>query len=74
MTRGELAEFLSAKAKKFAPTAKECCVRNRHMNNATEDQIRDTPQEVVDAIVVAFVNEVMGSQGIDLGLYSDDVK
>jgi len=51
---------------------KSVLIRNKHMNDLKGDEI--IPQEVVDAILVDFINQIGVYQRIDFGLYTKDLK
>ena len=78
MTSGELMRMLT----KIAEEQRENCiesifVRNKHMNSLGDiDHMllrQDILQEIVDAVLVDFINKVGGFQGLDWGLYTKDL-
>ena len=72
MTREALMDTLVEYLKEYAPTANESVLRNSHMNElGTGTEI---PQDHIDAVLVDFVNFVGFKQGIDLALYTEDLK
>jgi hypothetical protein len=73
MTKGELIEMLAKFAKEYAPDALASVRRNTHMNNLrnTTDEVT---QDVADALIVDFINFIGRKQGIDVGMYTVDLK
>lgn len=72
MTRGELIELLVREAKRYHKNGiKESITRNSHMNDYKG---RRFPNKTVEAVLVDFVNFIAVNQGIDLGLYTKDLK
>ena len=68
MTRGELCKMLERDAKEFR-LDRDHYRRNAHMHTITEAP----PQEVVDAVLVGFINHVARNQCMDLALYTRDL-
>lgn len=69
MTAIELLKFLTKRAKEFR-LDHDHYKRNAHMH-----EITDAPsQEVIDAVLVGFINKIGLSQGIDYALYATDIK
>ena len=63
--------------KKNADEYKDDCVeslkRNGHMNDVSSKQADKIPQEVIEAILVDFINLVGMKQCVDYGLYTKDL-
>ena len=71
MTRGELLEFLTKEAVKFREEPNFISI-NKHLTGISEN---DMPtKEQIDGVLVAFINFVGISQGIDYALSSTDLK
>lgn len=68
MTKIELLEMMTKKAKEFRSDS-EHYQRNSHMHNITETP----PQEVIDAVLTGFINHIGVSQGVDYGMYANDL-
>jgi hypothetical protein len=73
MLKGELVTMLSEQAKQYVKGAQESLQRNVHMNTLRPTQ-HPVEQEIIDAIVVDFTNYLAARQGIDLALYTRDVR
>ena len=67
----ELMEMLCNYAKDYCPTAKESIIRNRHMNKLNGVEVS---QNIIDALIVDFINFVGAMQNVDLGFYTKDLK
>jgi len=48
--------------------------RNSHMNESVMESKEDVPQQVMDALLVDFVNYVGVQQGLDYGLYTKHLR
>jgi hypothetical protein len=70
MKRQEFAKILCNYAKSYCPIASESIARNSHMN---EYQGEDTPQAVIDALIVDFINFICAEQCMNLGFYTKDL-
>ena len=68
MTKIELLEMLTKRAKKFREDRGHY-ERNKHMHAISEAP----PQEVVDAVLTGFINDIGLMQGIDYALYAYDL-
>jgi len=68
MTKGELLDMLKEYAQEFRKDT-GYYKRNRHMHNITEAP----QQDVVDAVLVGYINHVAAKQGVDFGLYAKDL-
>lgn len=71
MLKGDLMQMLITNAKAYRPLAGESVVRNSHMNELSKDEV--IPQRHIDAILVDFINYVGFRQGMDLGLYTENL-
>jgi len=72
MTRGELCEMLINIANEYRyQGVLQSIKRNSHMNDYDGEKIKDT---TIDAILVDFINKVGTWQGLDLCLYTRDLK
>ena len=68
MTRGELLEFLTQRAKEFR-NDKTSISRNYHLTD-----IKEQPeQHLIDGVLVAFINHIGMNQGIDYALSVKDL-
>ena len=68
MTRIELLEMLTKRAKAFRAD-RDHFERNAHMHAIKEAP----PQDVVDAVLVGFINDIGIMQGVDYALYARDL-
>jgi len=68
----EYLEILKNKAKKYRTRSEHSVQINQHMNNL-EDGV-NIDQDVIDAILVDFINSVATDIGVDYALYADDLK
>lgn len=68
MTRIELLDMLTKRAKKFREDRGHF-ERNGHMHAIKEAP----PQDVVDAVLTGFINDIGIMQGIDYALYAADL-
>lgn len=80
MTKIELLNLLTEKAKEYRREALSSTKRNRHMNDlspadfAKLEKNRQLTQRAIDALLVGFINGIGVDQGVDYGLYSKDLK
>ena len=75
MNREEFANLLMQSLKRYhADSVKSSMIRNLHMSACDPKSIRDASDDVLDAVLVDFVNYVCSRQGIDLALYTKDLK
>jgi hypothetical protein len=70
MTRGELLEFLTARAKEFRNDTTAIC-RNEHLTGINEQEMPRAFQ--IDGTLVAFINYIGMHQGIDYALSVKDL-
>lgn len=68
---GELMDLLVKRAREYVPDAGYSLARNRHMNRLGA---RFVFQDDIDAVVVDFVNFVAREGGVDLALYTKDLR
>lgn len=79
MTVGEFMKLLDGWAQKYNRKTLTFIKRNRHMNDLTDEDIRDLQkrrkqfQRFADAILVDFLNYIGASQGVDYGMYTKDL-
>jgi hypothetical protein len=71
-TNGDLIDLLDNSAKRYITGSKASVIRNKHMNNLKKSDKID--QDVIDAVVVDFINFVGGERGIDVGMYVSDLR
>jgi TusA-related sulfurtransferase len=71
MTRGELCQMLENVAKEYRVDCNDSIKRDKHMHNYKGRKIN---QDIIDAILVGFINRVALWQGLDLGLYTHYLK
>jgi len=67
-TTGELLDLLYKDAEEYIKGSKVSILRNTHMNELTPKT--NIPQEIIDAVVVDFINFVGGKRGCDVGMYT----
>lgn len=68
MTKLELLEMLTKRARVFRAD-RDFYKRNAHMHAITNAP----PQEVVDAILTGFINDIGVMHGVDYALYARDL-
>lgn len=72
MNKGELLDMLVKQTKVYRNSGViDSIKRNKHMNNFRDESIN---LDAIDAILVDFVNYMCILQGVDLGLYANDLK
>ena len=72
MTKWELCSLLIREAREYKKIGViKSIKRNNHMNEYDGEEIKET---TIDAILVDFINYVVYNQGLDLGLYTKDLK
>lgn len=71
LTSGDLIDILIKDAQGYIPGSVASIKRNKHMNNCERKKI---DQEVVDAVIVDYLNYVASKYGMDLGLYTKDLR
>ena len=70
LTKKELLNMLEKNLKEYRLDANKSLRRNSHMNYNVMQGRKDTPQEIIDSLLVDFVNYVGKCQGLDYGLYT----
>jgi hypothetical protein len=71
MTRGELLEFLTKEAMKFREEPNLISI-NKHLTGIDENNMPS--KEQIDGVLVAFINSVGMSQGVDYALSYKDLE
>lgn len=71
LTAGDLIDILIKDAQGYAPGSVASIKRNKHMNNCEGKKI---DQDVVDAVIVDYLNYIASRYGMDLGLYVKDLR
>jgi hypothetical protein len=69
MTRGDFLKYIDECAVDYVKDSNSV-IRNKHMNDYKGDAV---PQELIDALIVDFVNYVGTTQGLDYGMYTKDL-
>lgn len=72
MRTGELLQLLDNYAKEYHKGSLESLIRNRHMNNLTENEELDLRH--IDAVLVDFINYIGVKNGVDYAMYTKDLK
>lgn len=72
MTKIELLEYLTKIAKEYRMGCTTSVARNQHMNETKGEC--NVEQNIVDAILVDFINHIGVDQCVDYGLYSKDLR
>lgn len=67
-------ELVTNNAKRYAPGCKESLIRNGHMNRVVKEDVDNLDDEMVEAILVDFINFIGRNQGVDYALYTRDLK
>jgi hypothetical protein len=71
MNKITLLEMLTRDAAGYSLIAKESIMRNNHMNDITEINIKE---DEINALLVDFINYIGMKQGVDYALYTTDFK
>lgn len=71
MNMGELTDLLIKDAKGYVEDAPHTLKRNSHMNELNGAEVAP---EVIEAVVVGFINFVAAERWMDLGLCTRDLK
>ena len=71
MTKIDLLNLLTRNAKDYQKHAADSVIRNNHMNKLNKES--EINKDVIDAILVDFINYVGAVQGVDYGLYTSDL-
>jgi len=70
----EFLEMTTKFAKDYVPNAAESIGRNSHMHNVNEDYAKSLSQDVVEAVLVDFINYMGMRNGVDYALNASDLK
>lgn len=70
-TKGDLLRYLDQCVCEYHIEAAASVARNSHMNRLQGQLV---PQDIIDAVLVDFVNWVGTHQGIDYAMYTRDLK
>ena len=70
-TKGDLLRYLDHCACEYHKEAAKSVARNDHMNTLKGVSV---PQDIIDAVVVDFVNWVGTHQGLDYAMYTKHLK
>jgi hypothetical protein len=71
MTKIELMNIIEKIAKDYYQDAPESILRNKHMNNLKGNEKID--KNIIDAVIVDFINFIGSWQGLDYGMYVKDL-
>ena len=69
LTKGELMKMLESYSREYRISANDSLRRNSHMNDKVMLRRKDLDQELIDALLVDFVNYIGSRQGLDYGMY-----
>jgi len=73
-------KFLDAEVVRYSKKALASVEHSRHMNALSEEDLRVIKkqraqfQRFADALLVDFINYVLGGQGVDYAMYTKDLK
>lgn len=73
MLSSELIDMLVKNAIDYRAQRFASLARNTHMHDATLEAIAATKPDILDAVMVDFLNFIAARQGIDLALYAEDI-
>jgi len=73
-TKGDLLKYLDDRASEYCRISKASLARSIHMNNLKKSEVAKIHQDVIEAIIVDFVNFIGSQQGLDYGLYTKHLK
>ncbi len=74
MTKIDLLTMLKNHADEYRSGCSESILSNSHMNDVSKEQAEGVDQEVVDAVLVDFINLIGRKMGVDYALYTSDLK
>lgn len=80
MTNGELLNLLTEEAKKYHRKALSSVERNWHMNNLSSKDLQrliknqQLTQDLIDALLVDFINFIGVGLCVDYGLYTKNIQ
>lgn len=63
---------LTRQAQEYRADAQKSLERNRHMNEI--EQGEQVQQRIIDAVLTDFINYLGMKQGVDFGLYTEDLR
>lgn len=72
MTSLDIINIIKTFADNYRVDASKSIIRNCHMHNYKT--IGEIEQDLIDAVLVDFINYMAFKHGIDYGLYSSDLK
>lgn len=72
MNKGQLMEMLVNNAKEYINDSEESIKRNSHMNEVSKSETINRIHS--EAVITDFLNFVGTKQGLDLGMYTSDLK
>lgn len=74
MTKIDLLTMLTDSAVRYRKDCAASLVRNKHMNNCNREYGQHfLTQDLIDAILVDFINKIGVEQGVDYALYTRDL-
>ena len=73
MKKIDLLHLIEGNIRTYRLDANNSLRRNSHMNANVMSHRENIPQEVVDALLVDFINYVGVWQGVDYGMYTKDL-
>lgn len=73
MTNAELLEMLVENLKDYRVDRYASLARNTHMHDASLEMLAATSPDILDAVLVDYLNFVAVRQGVDLALYAEDI-
>ena len=73
-TKKDLMDLLERNIREYRLKANESLRKNHHMNDNVMDGREDIPREVIDALLVDFLNYVGNYQGLDTGMYVEHLR
>ena len=68
----DLIQLIERNAREYRLDTNASLRRNKHMNNEVMKGRENLPQDIIDALLVDFVNYAACLQGIDYALYTKD--
>lgn len=74
MKKIDLLKLVEGNIREYRQNANKSLRINGHMNNQVMDGRENIPQEVVDALLVDFLNYLGADQGVDYGMYTCHLK
>lgn len=73
MKKIDLLNLIEGNIRTYRLDANDSLRRNSHMNAEIMEGRENIPQEVVDALLVDFINYIGVWQGLDYGMYTRDL-